>query len=105
MIHGSELEAFLPNCIENRLTRSNILGFQDLCHMISPIEIGEGREKVEISRIYDTLRLLGISAKYRGYHYLAWAVTLALEDEDRGRGADLRMARTCSPWDIPASRR
>ena len=59
--------------------------------MISPIEIGEGREKVEISKIYDTLRLLGISAKYRGYHYLAWAVMLALEDEDRLLAATKRL--------------
>ena len=51
----------------------------------------EGREKVEISRIYNTPRLLGISAKYRGYHYLVWAVLLALEDEDRLLAATKRL--------------
>ena len=38
---------------------------------------------VPMQDIYNALRQLGITAKYRGYRYLALAVSLALEEEDR----------------------
>ena len=35
-----------------------------------------------MTEIYNLIRKLGIHATYRGYHYLAFAISLAMHDED-----------------------
>ena len=41
--------------------------------------MGENAERLEIERL---IRTLGISATYRGYHYLNYGIYLCLQNED-----------------------
>ena len=41
------------------------------------------KESIKMKNVYGTIRKLGLTSKYKGYYYLAEAISIAMAQEDR----------------------